>query len=252
MNLTPDELFKAFTAINQNIARRGQFNVSPDPQFDYMAQLEAIQNRINRSQQASVMQAMKNAGIRLHNQAAVAPNIKFPNLVVLPGGGRGGRGGGGKAIGGRFVPGHLGGYTNEAIRNAATIARVGKQLGAGRRDILTALTTGLVESNLHNYSGGDRDSVGVFQQRTPWGPYQARHNVARSAKLFYKGGLGGQQGLFGVGGRRRTPIGQVAQDVQVSAYPGRYQTRVDDARRILQFLRRYRGTPRGQSRSTSG
>lgn len=241
MTIDQATLYKAFSAINQNILSRGGFFVPPDPQFDYQAQLEGIQHRMGRIQDRATQQAFTNAQIRLANNMTLPPTIRFPNVNM--------RGGGGTSyVGGRFKPGgNLAGYSSDQIRNAATIANVGRKLGASRRDIVTALSAALVESRLRNVNYGDRDSLGLFQQRAPWGSRRARTTPRLSARMFYKGGRGGQQGLFGVHGRRHTPIGAVAQDVQVSAYPGRYAQEVDTARRILQYLSRGRPhrAPRG-------
>lgn len=240
-------LYKAFSQINQTIYNRGQYNVSPDPEFDYLAQMDAVMNRANRLQQASVSQALTNASIRLHNQAALPPNIRFPNVTMSNS-----AGGRKPTLGLNIQGGKLPGFTPEQMRVAQLIAQTGRRLGASRKDIVTGLTTGIVESGLRNVNYGDRDSLGVFQQRAPWGSRKARTNVRKSARLFFKGGRGGEQGLFGVAGRSHRPIGVNAQDVQVSAYPGRYHQHVDEARRIMEFLTRYRGPKRGQSQSTSG
>ena len=99
------------------------------------------------------------------------------------------------------------------------------------------IITALVESNFTNVSGGDRDSVGMFQQRAAWGPFSVRHNPLKSAELFFKGGRGGQRGAVDFKsrfkGRGAAAYGQWAQAVQVSAFPGRYQQRLGEARRLL-------------------
>ncbi len=54
---------------------------------------------------------------------------------------------------------------------AATIAGVAHQRSMPRRAVMVAYAAALQESKLHNLSYGDRDSVGVFQQRPSegWG-----------------------------------------------------------------------------------
>lgn len=240
MAIDLNTLFKAFSDINQNIAARGDFNVSPDPEFDYMAQLDRVMNRTERLRQQSVMQALKNGRIRLSNQATLPPHIKFPNVTVKPGHG----GGHGPAASrtGEFEGGSFWHFDPFQINNAITIAQVAKKLGGGRRDILAGISGALVESNLKNVNYGDRDSLGMFQQRAPWGSAQARTNPRKAARMFYQGGHGGQQGLFDISKkvRRHRPIGVNVQDVQVSAYPGRYQDRLNEARQILAFINRKR------------
>jgi peptidoglycan hydrolase-like protein with peptidoglycan-binding domain len=99
------------------------------------------------------------------------------------------------------------------------------------------IITALVESNFTNVAGGDRDSVGMFQQRAAWGPFAIRHDPRKSAELFFNGGLGGQRGAVDFKSRFKSQgpsaYGAWAQAVQVSAFPGRYQQRLAEARRLL-------------------
>lgn len=99
------------------------------------------------------------------------------------------------------------------------------------------IMTALVESNFTNVAGGDRDSVGMFQQRAAWGPFSVRHNPMKSLKLFLEGGQAGQRGAVDFKhqfkGRGSSAYGQWCQAVQVSAFPGRYQERLSEARRLL-------------------
>jgi hypothetical protein len=110
----------------------------------------------------------------------------------------------------------------EQRTNAATIIAVGKKLGASTRDQIVALMTAFQESSLHNLRGGDRDSVGLFQQRNAWGTFDQRHDPAQAATMFYTGGHGGQRGLFDFKNRDRMSLTQEAQSVQVSAFPDAY------------------------------
>jgi len=130
-------------------------------------------------------------------------------------------------------PGNRAGFTAEQLRNAAIIAGVGQSLGISAQGIQIAIMTGLVESGLRNVNYGDRDSLGVFQQRGPWGSRSQRLNVAASAKMFFTGGAGGQRGLMDIHGWQNLDLGSVAQAVQVSAFPGRYAQRQDDAGRLM-------------------
>jgi hypothetical protein len=112
--------------------------------------------------------------------------------------------------------------TAEQRTNAATIIAVGKRLGASTRDQIVAVMTALQESSLRNLPGGDRDSVGLFQQRNAWGTFSQRHDPAQAAAMFYQGGHGGQRGLFAFTNRDKLSLTQEAQAVQVSAYPDAY------------------------------
>jgi hypothetical protein len=53
----------------------------------------------------------------------------------------------------------------DQMANAATIGAVGIRRGAPERAVVIALAAALQESKLRNLSGGDRDSLGLFQQR---------------------------------------------------------------------------------------
>jgi len=134
--------------------------------------------------------------------------------------------GGANAFNGQISlkPGNYGGVnlSLEQLQNANTIASVGKSLGASGRDILIALMTAMQESTLRNLNYGDRDSLGLFQQRAAWGSVAERTNPVESAKMFFLGGKGGQRGLFAFPNRNSMALAQAAQAVQVSAFPGAY------------------------------
>ena len=55
--------------------------------------------------------------------------------------------------------------TAEQVANAATIAQVGRDRGLPERAVVIALATAQQESRLRNLDYGDRDSLGLFQQR---------------------------------------------------------------------------------------
>jgi hypothetical protein len=99
------------------------------------------------------------------------------------------------------------------------------------------LMCALVESNFRNVNYGDRDSLGMFQQRNAWGSAAERTDPLKSAKLFLYGGHGGQDGAVDYrekyGSQGPGAWGAWVQDVQVSAYPDRYQERIGQAREML-------------------
>lgn len=117
--------------------------------------------------------------------------------------------------------------SREQLRNAGIIYRVGLELGASARDIQIALITALTESNLINVNYGDRDSLGLFQQRAAWGPASTRLDPEQSARMFFLGGQQGQRGLFDFDDRDEMGMGEAAQAVQVSAFPDRYATYIN-------------------------
>lgn len=116
----------------------------------------------------------------------------------------------------------------QQIENARIIIRVGREIGASDRAIAIALATAMVESGIRNLNHGDRDSLGMFQQRPSagWGtPEQIRDRV-RSTRVFF----GGPQdpngdktrGLYDIKGWEKMAFTDAAQAVQISAFPNRY------------------------------
>src|SRR3954462_11971303 len=77
--------------------------------------------------------------------------------------------------------------TSEQVANAATIAKVGRDRGLPERAIVIALATAQQESRLRNLNYGDRDSLGLFQQRpsSGWGtPEQVQDPVYAAGKFY--------------------------------------------------------------------
>ncbi|WP_323101187.1 C40 family peptidase [Intrasporangium sp. YIM S08009] len=114
------------------------------------------------------------------------------------------------------------GLTKEQAANARTIVAVGRDLKVPSYGWVIAVATAMQESNLVNVPYGDRDSVGLFQQRTAWGSAADRMDPATSARMFYTGGQQGQPGLLDISGFDRMSVTDAAQAVQRSAFPGAY------------------------------
>lgn len=114
--------------------------------------------------------------------------------------------------------------TAEMRQNAAIIVRVGRELGVPQYGIVIALATAMQESSLRNLSWGDRDSVGLFQQRpsSGWGTAAELQVPAHAAKLFYVGRNGYTRGLLDIPGWQNMTLTRAAQAVQISAYPDAY------------------------------
>jgi len=91
---------------------------------------------------------------------------------------------------------------------------------------VVAIATALQESGLNNLDHGDRDSVGLFQQRASWGSKAERMDPATAADKFYAH-------LKKVAGWPVLPVTQAAQAVQISAYPNAYAKHENDARTIV-------------------
>lgn len=78
-------------------------------------------------------------------------------------------------------------FTPEQMKNAAIIASVGSSMGMSQRDLMIGIMTAIAESGLVNVNYGDRDSLGLFQQRPSmgWGtPAQVTNPRYAAAKFF--------------------------------------------------------------------
>jgi len=114
------------------------------------------------------------------------------------------------------------GLSAEQVSNSQIIIGVGKQLSVPPRGWTIALMAAMQESTLRNLPYGDRDSVGLFQQRNAWGSFQQRMHPPTSARMFYTGGMAGQPGLLDISGWQQMSTWQAAQSVQRSAFPFAY------------------------------
>jgi peptidoglycan DL-endopeptidase CwlO len=107
--------------------------------------------------------------------------------------------------------------SDEQRQNAATIINVARQRGTPPRAWLIALATAKQESDLRNINYGDRDSLGLFQQRPSqgWGsPAQVLDPVYSTTTFL--------DHLLQVPGWDRLPVTVAAQTVQRSAFPDAY------------------------------
>ncbi|MFH9663501.1 LGFP repeat-containing protein [Streptomyces sp. NPDC017248] len=98
------------------------------------------------------------------------------------------------------------------------VYEVGQRLNVSQKVMLAGFETGWVESRMNNLSCGDRDSLGVFQQRPSqgWGSPEQVMDVDYAAEKFFEVALQMDPGMEG------STAGQLAQAVQRSAYPDRY------------------------------
>ncbi|MYM19258.1 peptidoglycan-binding protein [Brevibacterium sp. 5221] len=109
--------------------------------------------------------------------------------------------------------------------NARTIIGVGRPTGVGREGMIIALMVALQESTLHNLDHGDRDSVGLFQQRPSqgWGTKRQLQDPRYAARAFYGVERGSDnRGLRQIKGWRTMTKNDAGQRVQRSAYPHAY------------------------------
>jgi len=119
-------------------------------------------------------------------------------------------------------------------RNASLISAIAVHRGMPAHAATIALATALQESKLYNLRGGDRDSLGLFQQRPSqgWGtPAQIRDPV-HATNAFY-------DALARVDRYDTLPVTVAAQRVQRSGYPSAYAVYEDDARALASALTGY-------------
>ncbi|MEU2131786.1 C40 family peptidase [Streptomyces sp. NPDC018352] len=105
----------------------------------------------------------------------------------------------------------------EQIPNAQTIVATGLSLDVPKKGQVIALATAMQESRLRNLNYGDRDSLGLFQQRPSqgWGTAQQIHDPVYASEQFYKH-------LLKVNGWQQMTVTQAAQAVQKSGLPDAY------------------------------
>jgi hypothetical protein len=114
--------------------------------------------------------------------------------------------------------------STEQAANAATISAVATSRQLPARAVTVALATALQESKLVNVEYGDRDSVGLFQQRPSqgWGSQGQILDPRYAAGKFF-------DALLKVRSWRTMPLAGAAQAVQQSAHPTAYQQWEDQA-----------------------
>lgn len=146
-------------------------------------------------------------GIALTASAAAGPAA----AAACPGGGRPAAGFANLAAAGQA------GWTAAQRANAHTLVAVAHARGLPRRAAVLAVSTAIVESGLRNVAHGDRDSLGLFQQRPSqgWGHPAQILTPVYAAGQFY-------DHLVAIPGWEQLPPGVAQQTVQRSAYPGRY------------------------------
>ncbi len=132
----------------------------------------------------------------------------------------------------RAVNGNGGGViaplSRSMTENARVIISVGRELGVPNFGIAIALATAMQESRLENIDYGDRDSVGLFQQRpsSGWGSIAEIMDPRNAAMAFYGGpnstASTRNRGLLDIPGWQTMSLSRAAQSVQISAFPDAY------------------------------
>lgn len=134
---------------------------------------------------------------------------------------QGGATGGGACTLGASAPAGLAALAPEQVGNAQVIVAVGRQMGVPAYGWVIGVATALQESGLRNLSFGDRDSLGLFQQRAGWGTVAERMDPGTAARMFF-GGSRGNPGLLQIPGFSSMTLTAAAQAVQRSAFPTAY------------------------------
>jgi hypothetical protein len=115
--------------------------------------------------------------------------------------------------------------------NAATIVGIAVRRGLPARAATIAIATALQESKLVNVRYGDRDSLGLFQQRPSqgWGTEAQVLDPVYATNAFY-------DRLVEVRDYRSLPITVAAQRVQRSGFPDAYAQHEQNARVVAAAL----------------
>ena len=119
----------------------------------------------------------------------------------------------------------------EQAENAALIASIAVRRGLPARATSIALATAYQESKLRNIDYGDRDSLGLFQQRPSqgWGTRKQILDPEYATNAFY-------DALVKVDGYQTMEITVAAQEVQRSAFPDAYADHEADGRALASAL----------------
>jgi hypothetical protein len=122
-------------------------------------------------------------------------------------------------------------FTPEQSANAATITAVALKRGLPPRAATIANATAIQESKLQNLRFGDRDSLGLFQQRPSqgWGTPAQILDPVHAANTFY-------DALIKIDGYQSMEITKVAQMVQRSATPQAYADHEQEGRILASTL----------------
>jgi murein DD-endopeptidase MepM/ murein hydrolase activator NlpD len=122
-------------------------------------------------------------------------------------------------------------FDDEQVTNAALIVSVGARLRVPPWGQVIAVATAIQESSLRNLGHGDRDSLGLFQQRPSqgWGTPEQLTDPDHAAEAFYRA-------LLSVPRWETMPLTEAAQAVQRSAHPDAYARWSGDAAALVTAL----------------
>ena len=133
--------------------------------------------------------------------------------------------------------------TREMAANARTVVSVGRSLSVPEYGLVVALAAAAQESGLRNLTYGDRDSIGLFQQRpsTGWGTPTQILEPTYAARLFFGGpknpNAANTRGLLDIPGWQAKSVTDAAQSVQLSGFPTAYANWETSARSWLAAIK---------------
>lgn len=154
------------------------------------------------------------------------------------------------------IPEPIGWLNERQMEHAATIVRVGQEMGLPEQAYVIALATAMQESTLrvlanpvypesydlpHDGEGWDHDSVGLFQQRpvSGWGTVEDCMDPKKSAKKFYSS-------LRNVPNWEELPLTVAAQEVQGSAFPDHYAKHEGKAKLVVESILEWQAEKNGK------
>jgi hypothetical protein len=122
-------------------------------------------------------------------------------------------------------------FAPDQMHHASTIVLLGVKRGLPARAGTIGVATAIQESKLRNLSYGDRDSVGLFQQRPSqgWGTPEQLQDPVYATNAFY-------DALVKVDGWEGMVITEIAQEVQRSGYPQAYADHEHQGRTIASAM----------------
>ncbi|VVJ21535.1 Uncharacterised protein [Amycolatopsis camponoti] len=129
---------------------------------------------------------------------------------------------------GGTTTGSVPGYGADQLANAAIITSVGKELQVPEPGWVIAVAVAIQESTLRNLDHGDRDSLGLFQQRPSqgWGTPEQIVDPTYAATQFYRH-------LQALSGWQQMSLNDAAQTIQRSGTPDAYGRHETDAEAIV-------------------
>lgn len=122
----------------------------------------------------------------------------------------------------------------EAVSCARVIVATVQANRMDRQAAVIALATTTVESSMRNVTYGDRDSLGLYQQRPSqgWGSAAQVQDPVYATNAF----LAAMRRNFPNDVWQTRQVGVVAQGVQISAFPDRYEPQAADAVQLVSRL----------------